>query len=314
MLKADKRPRVGLAQLPAPIQQLLLTTLLMIFSAYTFADEFHDSKKAKVQIKAGDISLAATLYRPAGIEGNLPAIVTAHGSAPTTRDGVEFYTYYALKMGFAVLSFDKRGTGSSTGTYVPFSVETSDANFRKLASDVAYSVRWLSKQLDIDETRIGLFGGSQAGWIMPLAASKEPLVSFIIVGEGAPITTYEESIHGAISGDGDWDHIKAAQADLALINLHFQDGMPKESGFNPGASLQNINVPTLWIFGMRDAVIPVEASITRLEELIRNGKTNNAVHVYPFGDHNFRNLATGKKYKLDVVIKPWLQSIGIVEG
>ena len=68
------------------------------------------------------------------------------------------------------------------------------------------------------------------------------------------------------------------------------------------------------MFGMRDAVIPVEASITRLEELIRNGKTNNEVHVYPFGDHNFRNVATGKRYKLDVVIEPWLQSIGILNG
>ncbi len=306
----------SITALPAGLKicknQILLTVLLVTFSAITFADEIDDSTKSNVQFKAGDITLAATLYRPSGIDGDLPAIVTVHGSAPTTRDALGFYTYYALKMGFAVLSFDKRGTGSSTGTYVPFSVKTSDANFRKLASDVVYSVRWLAKQPGIDNTRIGLFGGSQAGWIMPLAASLEPLISFIVSGEGVPITTYEEHIHAAISGDGEWDHIKAAQADLALINLHFNHGMPDESGFDPGEILETIDVPTLWMFGMRDAVIPVEASITRLEELIRNGKTNNAVHVYPFGDHNFRNVATGKRYDLEVVIEPWLQSIGIL--
>jgi len=35
-------------------------------------------------------------------------------------------------------------------------------------------------------------GRSQAGWIMPLAASQEPLISFIVSGEGVPITPHEE--------------------------------------------------------------------------------------------------------------------------
>jgi dienelactone hydrolase len=290
---------------------LMFTTLTTMISVGGFADVLDDSEKTDVQFGAGDISIGATLYRPAGTKKDLPAIVTVHGSAPSTREEVGFYTFHALKMGFAVLSFDKRGTGTSTGTYIPFSVESSDDNFRKLASDVVHSVRWLAKQPGIDEARMGLFGGSQAGWIMPLAASQETLVSFIIAGEGVPISTYAESIHAAISGDDEWMPIKSALADAALIDLEIPESV-LESGFNPSKILNEISVPTLWVFGMRDSVIPVEASITRLEELIQSGKTNNSVHVYPFGDHNFTNRATGERYDLSLVVRPWLHSIGIL--
>jgi hypothetical protein len=53
----------------------------------------------------------------------------------------------------------------------------------------------LSKQQGIDPERIGLIGGSQAGWIMPLAASQEPLVRFIIAGAGVPLSAGAENIH-----------------------------------------------------------------------------------------------------------------------
>ena len=254
------------------------------------ADVLEDADKERVIINAGDVTLGATLYRPAGASVDLPGIVTVHGSAPSTRDGVGFYTYRALEMGFAVLSFDKRGTGESTGEYSPFAVDTSEEMIGDLAMDVVYSIGWLAKQPGIDEARLGLFGGSQAGWIMPLAASKEPLVKFIIAGEGAPVTAGEEATHGDVGGDGEgWDRSRIQKADAALRQYR------GDHGFDPAPILQDLEVPTLWIFGLRDDVIPVYPSLERLETLIKSGKTNNSVHVFPYGDHNFRSTATGRK-------------------
>lgn len=282
--------------------------LAAAFAATAKETPLESSIKQDVMISAGDVVLGATLYRPSGIEGRIPAIVTAHGSAPTTRDGVGFYTHHALKMGFAVLSFDKRGTGQSSGTYVPFSVETSADAFADLAEDVRHCVRWLADQPGIDSTRIGLFGGSQAGWIMPLAASDEPLVTFIIIGEGVPLTAYEEYLHGDISGETIWRADKIAAADAALDAYD----VPENQGFDPVPILMSLDVPTLWLFGLRDPVIPVNPSIARLEALIRAGKTNNDLFVFPFGDHNFSNVATGERYDVGAVAGDWLRKNGIL--
>ncbi|WP_417456361.1 alpha/beta hydrolase family protein [Kordiimonas sp.] len=287
---------------------LFAVMMALVSTGLAQAGPIDDADKTEVMIEAGDVTLGATLYRPAGISGPLPAIVTAHGSAPSTRDGVGFYTHHALKMGFAVLSFDKRGTGKSSGTYVPFSVETSDKVFRGLASDVEFAVRWIAAQPDIDTSRIGLFGGSQAGWIMPLAASHEPLVSFIIIGEGVPLTAYEEDFHGDITGEGEWLGDKINEADQALRAMT----LPEDPGFDPAPVLKALELPTLWIFGLRDAVIPIAPSIARLEELIKSGKTNNELHVFAFGDHNFRNVATGERYDVGAVAAEWLKSKGVL--
>ena len=212
-------------------------------------------------------------------------------------------------MGFAVLAFDKRGVGESTGEYIPFDVETSEATFNDLSSDVAYAVRWLAEQQGIDANRIGLFGGSQAGWIMPLAASKEPLVKFIIADEGPSVTAGEEQIHGAVGGDGSrgWNFESIHRADDALRNY------AGNHGFNPGPILEKLDVPTLWIFGMGDDVIPVNASLERLEALIKYGKTNNYIHIFPLGDHNIMNTDMGEWYDVRSISENWLMDIGILK-
>ena len=273
------------------------------------ASPLSEADKRDVSIQANDITMGATLYRPRGAKGQIPAIVTGHGSAPSTRDMVAFYTHHALRLGFAVLSFDKRGTGTSGGTYERFSVAGSERVFGQLSSDMEHAVRWLAKQPDIDTKRIGLFGGSQAGWIMTLAASNEPAVSFVIVGEGVPVSAGLEALHGDVGGDNEWDEKRVLEADLAVLNppMFFQ------SGYDPRPALMKLEAPTLWIFGLRDAVIPVGASISALEHLIKAGKTNNEVLVLPFGDHNFLNVATGERYDIGSLIKPWLQANGVLK-
>ncbi|WP_417468602.1 alpha/beta hydrolase family protein [Maricaulis sp.] len=294
------------------------------------ASPMDDADTVQVHIQAGDVTLGATLYRPAGVSGDLPVIVTAHGSAPSTRDGVGYYTNLGLRMGYAVLSFDKRGTGESTGEYEAFSIEKSDRVFRDLAADVAWSVRWVAQQDGIDAGRIGLLGGSQAGWIMPLATQLlagdgEPEIAFIVIGEGVSISAGEEGRHEEILRELVDEHCMSSPpenscalqttpdrqmietADLRIVNY---DGA---LGYDPRDTLLAISTPTLWVFGLSDYVIPVTPSIDRLGALIRDdGKTNNQLIILPFGDHNFTNVVTGARYDLVELTEPWLDSIGML--
>ena len=67
-------------------------------------------------ITSGDARLAYSLDLPHGA-GPFPAIVAGHGSGRVTRQQMEGFAARWTAMGFAVLRFDKRGVGESTGVY-----------------------------------------------------------------------------------------------------------------------------------------------------------------------------------------------------
>jgi alpha-beta hydrolase superfamily lysophospholipase len=65
---------------------------------------------------------------------------------------------------FAVLAYDKRGVGRSTGNW-------REASFQVLADDAVAGAKFLQARTDIAADQIGFWGQSQGGWIAPLAAS-----------------------------------------------------------------------------------------------------------------------------------------------
>ncbi|HEX8232414.1 MAG TPA: CocE/NonD family hydrolase [Caulobacteraceae bacterium] len=119
--------------------------------------------------------LAGSLFLPTD-PGPHPAVVFAHGSGAQSRNGyyghIRFLAEAYARRGVAALAFDKRGVGKSQGDW-------EKAGFATLADDVAAGVGYLRTRPDIRPDRIGLTGGSQAGWIMPMAASRVPGLRFI---------------------------------------------------------------------------------------------------------------------------------------
>jgi alpha-beta hydrolase superfamily lysophospholipase len=65
----------------------------------------------------GDVRLSYRLDRPEG-RGPFPAVVVGHGSGRMTQRDFQFYADGLRRRGFAVLRYDKRGVGASTGTFV----------------------------------------------------------------------------------------------------------------------------------------------------------------------------------------------------
>lgn len=268
----------------------------------------------EVTIAAGDVTLSGTLYRPGPDRVDRPATVIVHGSGKTTREAAAFWTETARRAGLVTLVLDKRGTGKSTGEYPEWDVKTTPAMFANLASDVEYATRWLAAQPGVDRRRIGLVGGSQAGWIMPIAASREPLIRFLFIGEGVPLPAGIEEAHSSyLDGVATYGETRPTLRQIAAADAFAEDFIG-ERGFDPAPYLTRLEIPVLWTFGLYDEAIPTRASIDRIGQLQRDGRSNFAIHLFPFGDHNFRNVFTHERYDLAPVLRSWLSANDLLES
>ena len=137
----------------------------------------------------GDIQLAGTLISPI-TGGKHPAIILVHGSGPENREYILPFARFLIRHGMAVLGYDKRGVGGSTGDW-------NTASFDDLAGDVVAAFDYLKTRSDIDRRQIGLLGVSQAGWIMPLAAVRAKDLAFLISISGAGVPAAETTIDQA---------------------------------------------------------------------------------------------------------------------
>lgn len=133
--------------------------------------------------KAG-VKLAGTLTTPKA-EGKYPAVVLISGSGAQDRNEMVFghkpflvLADHLTRKGIAVLRYDDRGVGGSTG-------DPSNATSESFAGDVMAAVEFLKTQDKVDPARIGLIGHSEGGIIAPVVANRTKDVSFIVL-LGAP--------------------------------------------------------------------------------------------------------------------------------
>ncbi|MGB2875924.1 MAG: alpha/beta hydrolase [Gaiellaceae bacterium] len=201
---------------------------------------------------------AATLTMPAG-PGPFPAVAMVHGSGARTRDEFDVFTSFFAMNGIAVLADDKRGVGESGGTY-PGELP-SDATIDVLAHDAQREVRFLAQLPQIDAARVGLFGDSQAGWIIPVAAVREPAVRWALLNSGPTSTVGETNYWGQLAGQSETPPSGTRAAMLAEVR---QAG---PSGFDPVPYLQRLNVPMLWMYGSDDRNVPTELCLERLDAM-----------------------------------------------
>ena len=231
-------------------------------------------------IKSGEVRLSYRLDMPAG-PGPHPAVVLGHGSGRITKDDQLGIAGGMIAHGYAVLSYDKRGAGESTGEYSGVGPKNSDRMFGLLSDDMAAAARFLQSQPGIDPRRVGFMGVSQAGWIVPLAATKAD-VRFIILVSGPTVSVGEEIFYSDIVED------TAAPLEDGYRRLPEFTG-PR--GFEVRPILERVNVPGLWLFGADDRSIPVRNSVAILQDLAARGRPFKSI-VYPdqgHGLHGFWN-------------------------
>ena len=217
---------------------------------------------ARVPLRQREIrvgAIAATLSLPRGA-GPFPAVAMVHGSGPRTRDEFDIFSAYLELNGVAVLADDKRGVGESGGSFPGEAASMSAINV--LVHDAQAEVRFLDRLPRIDPARVGLLGDSQAGWIIPLAAQRDPAVRWALLNSGPTTTVGETDYWGQLAGESESPPSGTRQEMLAEVRA------AGPSGFDPVPSLQVLSIPVLWMYGSDDRNVPTELCLERLEPLV----------------------------------------------
>jgi uncharacterized protein len=223
---------------------------------------------------SGSIQLSYALDLPSG-PGPFPAIVFGHGSGRSTKDEALSLASRMTRAGFAVLRYDKRGVGQSTGTFEAPGLLNSDRLLPILADDMAAGVAFLRTRPEIDGSRIGLMGVSQAGWIMPLAAERSPHVRYMILVVGPTVPVGIEIYYSDLA-----EGTSTSYDDLSRALLDY----PGPRGFDPRPTLERLNVPGYWFLGAQDRSIPTRETVAILSELAASGRPYRW-RVHPSAGH-----------------------------
>jgi len=277
-----------------------------------------DFPEENVSFKNGSVTLAGTLILPIA-PGPHPAVVFAHGSGPDSRANPFYRTMancYAAN-GVAVLIYDKRGVGESTGNW-------KSSGFDDFAGDTLAGVDLLRTRPDIDHQKIGVSGMSQGGWIVALCAARSPDIAFIISLSGPGVSPeeqgaymvehrvraegfgdaevrealamYQMNSHCAKTNSG-WTEYEAALELARKAKWYHPEYTPQNRDeheqwraicdFDPAAVLEKVHCPVLALLGKVDPLLPAEKSAEVWKEsLARAGNTDVTISIFPYADHS----------------------------
>jgi pimeloyl-ACP methyl ester carboxylesterase len=172
-----------------------------------------------------DVSLVGRLVLPQG-KGPVPIVVLVHGSEDDSALEGNALQRLLPAAGVGAFVYDKRGTGGSTGKY--------SQDFDLLADDAVAAMREARRLAGPRAGRVGYQGGSQGGWVVPIAASRAP-VDFAIVSFGLAVSVIDEdqqqvALEMALKGHSAEDTAKAlevASAAEAVFESGFKDGFER---------------------------------------------------------------------------------------
>ena len=266
------------------------------------------------------IQLAGELVSPKAKPNGV--LVVVHGSGDGPHRAYDLWTDFFVSRGWAVVVFDKRGSGESTGDW-------HDANFVTLAADVRTVLGWAREQNELAGLRFGLWGASQAGWIIPQLTA-ENAVDFAIIQAGPSIpaddfvrTSLESELRAyefppdevakavryyeldvAVSrGRKPFAEIEKAYADASAagaewllkppdpLNSPDRRFMAAITGFDPAPYWRRTHTALLVLFGGKDHIVPVEVNRRRLEALLAEAGNSGAEIVVLKDDNHLNMLA-----------------------
>ena len=289
-----------------------------------------------VSFTSDGVKLAGTLVEPTG-PGAHPAIVFMHGSGAAPRQSNFGLGYWLASQGFAVLKYDKRGSGESGGDAMKFTYE-------QLGDDGAAAARWLQSRPEVDPKRIGFWGISEGGWTAPLAATRFKDSAFVIIASGGGLTPAAGELldtEDQLKTDGrfspaqianaldfqrlrdafmktgkGWDAYAAALAtarkqpwwnypstDLFGWSKPDSDGWKMKAAtyfYDPAPTLSALHCPILVLFGALDTPAGVKANLAALHRALDSDVSARATFkVFPATSHNLFIARSGNENDLD---------------
>jgi dienelactone hydrolase len=283
-----------------------------------------------------DVHLAGTLTLPES-EGPFPAAIMITGSGGQDRNeemlGHKPFAVIAdhlTRHGVAVLRFDDRGVGKSTGNYAA-------ATSADLATDANAAFAYLATRPEIRHDAIGMIGHSEGGMIGPIAMAANDKVAYFIslAGPGtnldqlmlsqrrllttqmglsqAEIDRQEPIMAALFKAVRDADTPEAGfEAAMAVMTPEAKTALgmtPEMDGalvvrqvsgpwyqyflkYDPAPNWSRINVPVLALNGSLDLQVPAEANLAAIGAATR-GNPDVTIIELPGLNHLFQTATTG---------------------
>lgn len=278
--------------------------------------------------------LAGTLSLPDG-KGPFPAVVLISGTGHNTRDedvlGHKVFLVLADALnrnGFAVLRYDKRGVGGSSGNY-------DAATTADFASDAEAAVAWLKTQPQIDASQIGVLGHSEGGIIAPAVAAADKSVAFVVMiagpcirgdklfvlqsamtakAYGAPDDyiarrrLFDQELYSAIlSAPSESAALDRAKALVArgvadkLVDANEAESLPKDDtsrwerhflAYDPAPTLARLTVPVLVLNGSLDVQVPAKENLDAARQALKNNSHATVMELRGM-NHLLQDAKTG---------------------
>lgn len=256
---------------------LPLFFLCLIASNGAAAQSLDSITRRDITFTSEEVLLVGTLFSPTDPQA---AIVLVHGSGQEKR--MNRFAERVAAHGITVLTYDKRGVGESGGIYAGPEVGTNNvdsANLSLLAKDASAAVNKLH-ELEKD-LPVGLVGFSQAGWIIPMAATLNPLVDFMVLFSGPTITSLEQ-LRFQFHTNGAPNYWESHSEAEARDHIKTDPDRFQFSTTDPKHSLADLDIPGLWLYGAKDIQVPAQLCIEQLTTLKSQGK--------PFDYHFYSNL------------------------
>ena len=282
------------------------------------------------------ITLGGTLTVPAG-KAPFPAAILISGSGPNDRDesiiGHRPFLVLAdhlTRKGIAVLRFDKRGIGKSTGDFA-------NATTEDFAADTQAALGYLQTRKEVDRKRVGLIGHSEGGLIAPIVASGSTDVAWIVLlagpglnGEETLLLQSELLLKSAGVDDDQIANTRAfnkqtytlvrQEKDSAALQAKLTDLVQSTSisamlppaalqsqlrlvsspwfrfflDYDPVPALQKTTCPLLALTGEKDLQVPPKENLPKIQKALQDAgnKDFQAIEL-PGLNHLFQHAPTG---------------------
>ncbi len=161
------------------LSAVLLAIILLLPACAAPASPASFGPVEELTFQSGPFKVVGDLRLPVG-SGPFPVVLFVHGSGPAHRTGtLGLYLPIMERMlqaGFATFAWDKPGTGESTPE-----IDESDPNLRHMRAQILLdAIELMKTRPDIDPTRIGVWGVSQAGYVIPIALTQTKDIAFVI--------------------------------------------------------------------------------------------------------------------------------------
>ncbi|MGN7764369.1 alpha/beta hydrolase family protein [Paenibacillus sp. 22594] len=291
----------------------LLVGVLLCAGAvlYVFQQNSFDMREQSIEIASPQGKLTGTLVLPKNASGKLGFVLFIHGDGPINashEDGYKPLWERLAAQGYASLSLNKRGIDGSAGNWLGQSMDDRVEEARQ-------ALAWARTQPMIDPSRIGVWGASQAGWVIPKLAGKEPLAFSILVspainwltqGEyntrmqmakdgysGEEISAqvaYEQQIKELLAKNATYEeYVKAANKEDVMSRDRWTF-VSKNFSADATDDLQHFNSPVLLLLGEEDVNIDWKET----EEVYRREVSPSllTVKVFPGTEHSMLTTRT----------------------